>query len=107
MAKPKRTFISGPATATRIFERGGAGGTFSPAELLSPSNASEVIICGNFTKPPAGIQRQEYSMPSRVQLKILGPKPMANASTFKPDRRAKQQHNRNNHIGRVEYLAHG
>ena len=46
--------------------------------------AEEVTIWGSLTKPPAGIQRTEYSMPSRTQAKIFGPKPMAKASTFRP-----------------------
>ena len=90
MAKPKTTFMIGPATATRILDQGEAGGIFSAA-ALAPSSASEVIICGSFTKPPAGTQRQEYSMPSRVQLRIFGPNPMENPSTFKPRRRATQK----------------
>ena len=77
------------ATATNILENGGAGGMSSP--FFSPSMAEEVTIWGNFTKPPAGIQRTEYSIPSRVHEKILGPKPMAKASTFSPHRRAIQK----------------
>ena len=59
--------------------------------FASASMDSAVIICGNFTKPPAGIQRSEYSMPSRFQLNIFGPKPMANSSTFMPSWRAVQK----------------
>src|ERR1035438_8185667 len=67
-------FMNGPATATSILERGGAGGISS--WLASPSMAVEVTIWGSLTKPPAGIQRTEYSMPSRTQPKIFGPNPM-------------------------------
>lgn len=88
MAKAKATFINGPAAATRIFDQGGAGGICS--WLASPSMAAAVIIWGSLTKPPAGIQRTEYSMPSRTQPKIFGPNPMAKASTFMPRRRATQ-----------------
>ena len=52
---------------------------------------SAVIICGSFTKPPAGIERIEYSIPSRVQLRIFGPNPTANSSTFIPSFRATQK----------------
>src|SRR5688572_24286672 len=89
MANANTTFIAGPATATKMRAHGGAGGNCS--SLFPPSIASDVIICGSFTKPPAGIHRQEYSMPSRVQLIIFGPNPIANASTFMPHLRATQK----------------
>ena len=74
-------FIAGPATATRIRDDGGAWGISGAA---FPSMASEVIICGSFTKPPAGIHRTDHSTPSRIQEKIFGPNPIANPSTFMP-----------------------
>ena len=90
MTMPKMTFIIGPAKATRIFDQGDTGGSFSTGSVALPSIASEVTICGSFTKPPAGIQRQDHSTPSRIQLTILGPKPMEKPSIFRPRRSAIQ-----------------
>ena len=98
----KTTFMNGPAKATRILESGetggsGSSGSFSPppSSLSSssafPSIASLVSICGNFTKPPAGMARIEYRMPSFSLLQTTGPKPMANSSTFRPRLSATQK----------------
>src|SRR5665213_4160206 len=99
------TFMAGPATETRILDKADAGGIEASSFFLAPSTvpvvacslfpapsiALEVTICGNLTKPPAGIQRREYSTPLRFQETILGPKPMANSSTTRPRLRATQK----------------
>ena len=87
---PKTTFMNGPAKATRIFDQGEAGGSCSGRFAALPSSASEVTICGSFTKPPAGIQRHDHSTPSRIQLTIFGPNPMEKPSIFRPRRSAIQ-----------------
>ena len=87
MASAKSTFIAGPAAATRMRETGDAGGISASA---FPSIASLVIICGNFTKPPAGIQRMLHSTPWNIHEKAFGPRPMEKPSTFIPRRRAIQ-----------------
>src|ERR1035441_6259542 len=83
MATPKNTFIIGPEKATRILDQGEATGSGSALSAALPSRASDVIIWGSFTKPPAGIQRQDHSTPSRIQLMIFGPNPMEKPSTLK------------------------
>ena len=90
MTMPKTTFIIGPAKATRIFDQGEAGGSCSTGSSALPSSASDVTICGSLTKPPAGIQRQDHSTPSRIQLTILGPNPIEKPSIFRPRRSAIQ-----------------
>ena len=75
MATPKNMFIIGPERATRIFDAGDTAGNGSTVSAALPSMASDVIIWGSLTKPPAGIQRHDHSTPSRIQLTIFGPEP--------------------------------
>src|ERR1035438_4999586 len=90
MATPKKMFILGPERATRIFDQGETGGNCEAPSAAFPSRASDVAIWGSLTKPPAGIQRQDHSTPSRIQLMIFGPNPMEKPSTLKPRRSAIQ-----------------
>ena len=69
---------------------GETGGSCEAPSAALPSRASDVAIWGSLTKPPAGIQRQDHSTPSRIQLMIFGPNPMEKPSTLKPRRSAIQ-----------------